>query len=200
VARHLHGHALGDAGSHQVAYGRPSQVVGIRPGQPAFVQAALNVLRNVVIRFPFTFRFDRLNTHGQITSSAFRWDVFANMLVRRYSNLGDAEGVLRVEGAVLQCNGSGCRLIGFQEFGTANVGDKVTLLVRWEPEFDRFVFRRDNLAEETISYDVPDEGVPANGPKWIDVSTTVANCTSQPRPVASMETAFDDVVIADAPR
>jgi hypothetical protein len=41
-------------------------------GQPAFVHAARNALMNVVIRWPFTFRVDRLNTHGQITSSAFR--------------------------------------------------------------------------------------------------------------------------------
>lgn len=45
---------------------------GIRPGQPAFVHAALNALINVVMRLPFTVRFERLNTQGQITPSAFR--------------------------------------------------------------------------------------------------------------------------------
>jgi hypothetical protein len=43
----------------------------MRPGQPAFVLAALNALMKVVIRLPFTLRFDRLNTHGQMTPSAF---------------------------------------------------------------------------------------------------------------------------------
>src|SRR5262245_25534195 len=45
---------------------------GIRPGQPAFAHAALNAFTNVVMRRPFTLRFERLNTHGQITSFAFR--------------------------------------------------------------------------------------------------------------------------------
>jgi hypothetical protein len=45
---------------------------GIRPGQPAFVHAAaLNALIKVVIRLPFTLRFERLKTQGQITPSAF---------------------------------------------------------------------------------------------------------------------------------
>jgi len=37
---------------------------GIRPGQPAFVHAALNVLVRVVMLLLSTFRFARLNTHG----------------------------------------------------------------------------------------------------------------------------------------
>ena len=63
---HLHGDALGNAVAHQVSYGSPSQVVWNPTGTARLVHAARNALMNVVIRLPFTLRFDLLKTHGQM--------------------------------------------------------------------------------------------------------------------------------------
>ena len=71
VPGQLHGNALGNTGAHGLRTAVRRRSCGIRPAQPAFLQAALNGLMKVVIRLPFRLRFDPLNTQGQITPLVF---------------------------------------------------------------------------------------------------------------------------------
>ena len=121
----------------------------------------------------------------------FFGDVFTTLLIRGYST--DPIGVLRVQGFVEQCNAAGCQNLGFQELGTATVGQDVTLRIQWDSDNHRFIFQRDNLPQVFSPYAVADDA--PGGPKWLDISMTMADCPSGPRPFAFMDALFDNVFV-----
>jgi hypothetical protein len=90
---------------------------------------------------------------------------------------------------------------GFVELGTVSKGETVSLTISWEQANHRFKFTLSRFSppqEVTnfISYTVSDTAPPGSNVKGLSVNNVAPNCTATPRPVAYMETLFDNVFVA----
>ena len=130
--------------------------------------------------------------------------VLAQVVVQRRSNSTDPLNVFEVVGSVLRCGDFDCRNVNFIGvpsgivfLGKVTAGQWVRVLVQWDQANQQFIFQRDNQAQKFVSYagvvtDVDSPGVQVKG---LGVINLVANCTSPPRPVASMNALFDNVAV-----
>jgi hypothetical protein len=130
--------------------------------------------------------------------------VLAQVVVQRRSNSTDPANVFEVVGVVLQCLDPDCINAsplglpsGIVLLGKVTVGQWVKGLVQWDQANKQFIFQRDNQAQKFVSYDgvVTDTDQTAVPIKGLGVLNLVANCTSPPRPIASMNALFDNVAI-----
>jgi len=90
---------------------------------------------------------------------------------------------------------------GFIALGTISKGQAVSLAVSWEQANQRFKFTASaptlpGQLTGFISYTVSDTTPPVDNFKGLMVNNIAPNCTSTPRPVAYMETLFDNVFVA----
>jgi len=130
--------------------------------------------------------------------------VLAQVVVQRRSNSADPANVFEVGGGVLQCLDPDCINVnpigvpsGIVPLGKVTAGQWVKGLVQWDEANDQFIFQRDNQAQKFVSYNgvVTDTDPPAVPNKGLGVINLAANCTSTPRPTASMNALFDNVAV-----
>lgn len=140
---------------------------------------------------------DYFNTGAPTPGSQVN-DVIGQIRLIRQSNSADPAGVLRVEGAIDQCTTPDCSSsisLGLVPLGTVNTGTVVKLQIEWDEPGDRFHFRKDNDAVQTLTYSVPDSAAPGVPSKSLGLRTGVANCLSGPRTAAGMDATFDYVQV-----
>ena len=129
-------------------------------------------------------------------------DVVAQVTVGRSSNSADAEGELRVNGAVALCLSADCgnqKVIGAPvDLGIATVGTTTRLSVQLDRTLKTFVFQRDDGAAVQVPYtnnDAAEAGLPA---KTLSVRNLAPNCASGPRTLAKMLSKIDNVSVNKA--
>lgn len=140
-------------------------------------------------------------------------NVWAQIRLQRNAGSTDPHNVLRVLGDIFRCNDSACNSTSpvsdsFADLGTARVGQRVTLSLEWDQVGKRFIFQRigggekwfkesrDNGAEVSLYYNVPDTQLPSVNFKRLEVSEALTNCgTTQPRPVGFIDAYFDNVSV-----
>jgi hypothetical protein len=127
-------------------------------------------------------------------------DVAAFIEVERISEADGSAGPLRAHAVVRQCTAvdveedcSDSTVLFSQNLGPVDVGSRVELLIQWDPDHDQFLFQRDNQAVVVYAYSLSDVSEPGVPGKRLVVADVVANCTSEPRGAALMETFFDNV-------
>lgn len=130
-------------------------------------------------------------------------DIQAFIIVGKPSDATDlAADELKIYARVHLCNDAECdnsTEIGGQDIGTVNVNKKAKLRITWDQTNNRFVFQKGKTgAEVSIPYAVPVGSGPGTlngGNKRLEVHLLIPNCTSSPRPLASLEAFFDDIMI-----
>jgi hypothetical protein len=129
-------------------------------------------------------------------------DMNASIHIQRLSNSPDPPGVLEVFALLHQCADANCSTGQVERFdlGTIMEGERTKVRMTWDPDNDRFIFRREDLDDSDFfevfaNYTVSDTA-PATSPfKHLSAIGFVANCTAVPRPEAFTEAFFDDVFI-----
>jgi hypothetical protein len=123
-------------------------------------------------------------------------DVFAQIRIQRSS----AAPALQVLGRAFRCTDLNCQagpLIGPDvALGSIDPGTAVTLEIRWEPDSNRFVFRKDT-DEGELPYSASDTATPGLEVKGVDVRAFIANCTEE-QTSAFMDVRVDDVFVNSA--
>jgi hypothetical protein len=130
-------------------------------------------------------------------------DIQAFIIVGKPSDATDlAADELKIYGKVNLCNNEDCTdstELGSQDIGTVRVNNIVKLRITWDQDNNRFVFQKGKTgAEVSIPYAVPVGSGPGTlngGNKRLEVHLLIPNCTSSPRPLASLEAFFDDIMI-----
>lgn len=122
-------------------------------------------------------------------------DVFAQIRVEQSSALPG----LQVRGRAIRCTDPNCQVgppIGVVSLGSVLPGSAVTLEIHWDPDNDRFVFRKDAV-EGTLLYFVSDTASPGLALKGVDVRTFIENCTGE-QTSAFMDVGVDNVFVNSA--
>lgn len=125
-------------------------------------------------------------------------DVRAQVRLQRKAESTDAKNVLIVGIDVYRCTDYNCQgdeILGTIDLGTVKVGRRVTLRLEWDQAGKRFIVQRDNEAEVSLYYTVPDTQPPSVKIKRLEAAQTLANCTTQPRPVGFIDAYFDNVYV-----
>jgi hypothetical protein len=125
-------------------------------------------------------------------------DVTAAIRVSRVSNTTDDAATLRITGIVARCENADCSIadgIGAVALGTVQRDSAVRLRLEWQPDSDRFAFRRGNSADVFVPYAVSDAAAPGNPHKLLGTLAQVPNCTSAPRPFGFVAASFDNVLV-----
>ena len=110
----------------------------------------------------------------------------------------DKPGILNVVGAVLQCNDSTCSsltMLQSKTLGTIKVKGKTDLSIQWDKANHQFIFQFGKLAPVSAPYAVSDTSPPGLNFKDLRFRSLIANCTTEPRLVASLEAYFDNVFV-----
>lgn len=141
-------------------------------------------------------------------------NVWAQIRLQRNAGSANPYGVLRVLGNIFRCTDSACNgtspFSDSADLGTARVGQRVTLSLEWDQVGKRFIFQRigggekglkesrDNGAEVSLYYNVPDTQPPSVKFRRLEVSEALTNCgTTQPRPVGFfIDAYFDNVFVS----
>jgi hypothetical protein len=123
-------------------------------------------------------------------------DVYAHINVRQ--TMYNPLGVMEVYGQVLQCLDQDCNSttqLGRVDLGTMGLGEKVKLRMTWDPDNDRFIFRKGNL-QAYAPYTVSDAYPPSTANnKSFNILHQLPNCSTSPRAYAYMDVFFDDVLV-----
>jgi hypothetical protein len=137
---------------------------------------------------------------GAPTPGSHLNDVAAFIEVERTSQADGSAGPLRAHAVVRQCTAvdaeedcSESTTLFSQNLGPVDLGKPVELLVQWDADNDQFLFQRDNQAVVAYHYTVADANAPGVPGKRLVIADVVANCTAEPRPIAFMETTFNNV-------
>ena len=132
-------------------------------------------------------------------------DMVAYIGVMRESGSPAPPDVLRARSVVFLCTNRPCTAgseIHSQDLGPVKRGERARLRVQWDRDNHRFIFQRDDAPEVFAPYAVSDTAPPGLSVKLLDAMHFVPNCTATPRPMAFIETWFDDVLVNEsvAPR
>ncbi len=128
-------------------------------------------------------------------------DVFASIRIRRRSDSLDLPDVLQVAAGVFLCADRRCRQganLAFEILGLVDKGEQVMVRIQHDPDNDQFIFQLDNEAEVFLMYAVSDALPPGRPTQGLSIHNFVANCTTEPRPVAFMEVLYDDVSVNES--
>jgi hypothetical protein len=136
---------------------------------------------------------------GEVTDTV----AFIGMI--RGSGSAAPPDVLRARSVVFHCANRPCTAgseLHRQDLGPVKRGEIVRLRVQWDRDNHRFIFQRDDAPEVLAPYAVSDTAPPGIAVKLLDAMHFVPNCTATPRPMAFIETWFDDVMVNEsaAPR
>jgi hypothetical protein len=129
-------------------------------------------------------------------------DLYAQIRVQRNAGSTDASNILRVYADIGLCKTTNCsgpggwEEIDSTELGTVRLGQKVTLYLAWDEANEYFTVQRDNETE-VLSYkgQVQAKSLPSASFKRLQVTQSLANCTTQPRPNGFMSAFFDNVYV-----
>lgn len=124
-------------------------------------------------------------------------DVLAMTRLQRRSDSTDPPGTLRALGVVLECTDPACngvKGLGFVDLGLVSRHQPATLLLQWDKEAHRFIFKLD-ANTGVVNYFVTDAAPPSFQVKSLEVNGDIANCTATPRPAGSMDALFDNVFV-----
>jgi hypothetical protein len=124
-------------------------------------------------------------------------DILAQIVVGRTSTSADPEGVLRVEGSLVECTVADCNsnTIVRQSvpLGTVMLGSPVVVRMDWSKSGNVFRFSRDGGTPVDAPY-VDADGTSSSLPfANMAVRNQVPNCLSGPRVKAGLAAQFDDV-------
>ncbi len=125
------------------------------------------------------------------TTGSHKNDVYASIRIARQPN-----NTLRVESLVNRYDAlcAAQTSIDFDTLGTINEDRTTKLQIQWDPDNNRFIFRRNNT--RIISrYTASDSDPPGSHGKRIEIQVVAPNCATRPRPAAFMDTTFDDVFV-----
>lgn len=127
-------------------------------------------------------------------------NVGARLELNRYSDSGDAAGVLRVSGWVYQCTTTDCNYNAVDlappiDLGTAAVGEAVQLRLDWDQANKRFGFARGSNPPVYVNYSVADSQAAFNAFREIGTRTSLSNCFSGPRTEGFIDAKFDKVYV-----
>jgi len=185
----------GTGGIFGLAFTRPDSVNDItfrvEVENTSTIACASNPTQETLAGAEFRGRF--FNTEIFPGPSSFG-DVEAVISLTRHANLGPE---LHVEALFEHCDDFFCGArtnLGFAELGVTSVGRPTTLHIKWDHPNHQFVFQMNSKASVTLPYTVPDFSPPSVTVKSIDLARVIPNCTSFPRPLASMEAYFDNIV------
>lgn len=123
-------------------------------------------------------------------------DVRATIRMVRSSdpNSKDPSDVLRVSAAVDYFSAAGTISLAEVELGTVTKGQAVRLRMVWDPDNDQFIFQRDDEPPVPAPYaGLSDAAPPGSVVKRFALINAVVNCTTEPRPVGSMDVFLDNV-------
>ncbi len=130
-------------------------------------------------------------------------DVIASIHLETRGSYEDPPDVLRVIAFVSRCIDPECfsdSLFFREDLGEYRVGDSIRLLMRWDEENDRFIFRRDDEPAVIYNYAgfLTNAGEPGFPQKRLGISNRVANCPEGPRPVAFIEALVNRVAVNES--
>jgi hypothetical protein len=129
-------------------------------------------------------------------------DVQARIEIRRLSTEPSTNKKLNVRALVFRCHDPDCtfgQTLSNQTLGTINVGTTATLLLQWDRDTNRFLFRLNTNPQKIYTYTLPDTAPPQNffDKKYIDVSHLIGNCVAT-QTYAFMSVNVDDVFLNTA--
>jgi hypothetical protein len=137
------------------------------------------------------------------TPGSMENDVVAGISMFRAAESTDPPDVLRVQSVVLHCNSWVCdTTLHHKDLGPVKRWEMARLRIQWDRDTHRFIFQRGDAPEVVAPYTVSDTAQPSAAVKPLVIANEVANCTAKPRPVAFIDTLFDDVMVNEsaAPR
>ena len=157
------------------------------PSNPAFSQARA--------RIAGTFFNIATPTPGSMLN-----DAFAQVKLVRFSNSGDPDGVLRVQGILSLCTTADCNssaTVGnVVDLGTVAVGTPTVVQLQWDKGGKTFYFSRDNGAfSGTVAYAFDDTSPPGNPFKQLSTRVDLPNCQSAAPVSALVDVKFDNVQV-----
>jgi hypothetical protein len=128
-------------------------------------------------------------------------DIVAFIGIIRWSDSTDPPDVLQVRSVVFYCANRPCTggtELHRRDLGPVKRGEMARLRVQWDRDNHRFIFQRDDAPEVFAPYAVSDTAPPGIAVKLLNALMFVPNCTPMPRPMAFIETSFDDVMVNEA--
>jgi hypothetical protein len=192
----LHGGASSNSGgggsSISLEFARPAKVTAIKTTVQVKDFAATKCTGNPNAPFAGAHLSGFFFNTSAPTAGSHTNDVFATIRIARRPN-----NTLRVESLVNRCDDALCAAqtsIDFDTLGTITKGQTTKLQIQWDPDNNRFIFRRDNT-RIISTYNASDSASPGSHGKRIELQLFAPNCASGPRPAAFMDTTFDDVFV-----
>jgi len=198
VAREIHGNRLrlaartlgnmsssgGVSGRLRLAFPNPDAVTAI--------EATLEVRKVEATSCPSTFTRAAVRLSGFFFNTGTSTpalgngtnDVLASVQIERFANSTDPEGVLQVQGSLIRCTNPDCSSGPFLgpvvSLGSMEVGGRARIRIQWDPDYERFIFQRDDQLEVFASYVglASNAFAPGIRAKRIDLAHDVANCLS----------------------
>lgn len=124
-------------------------------------------------------------------------DILAQIIVGRASNSTDPDGVLRVEGNLVECTVADCNsgtiIRQSVPLGTVALGSPVVVRIDWSKSGNVFRFSRDGGTPVDAPY-ADNDGTSSSLPfANLGVRNQVPHCQSGPRVKAGLAAEFDDV-------
>lgn len=123
-------------------------------------------------------------------------DVYAQVIIYRASNSGDAAGVLQVSANVGICTDDSCigsTTLSSVSLGTAALNTPVEVQVSWDKAHKQFTFQRNADTAVSIPYTYSDLQPPQYNAKRIEVANNLAQCTAS-RVFAYSGADFDNIM------
>jgi hypothetical protein len=136
------------------------------------------------------------NTNAAVPGSTIH-DVCADITITRTTDSMEPSDVLHIVGNVWECLDANCNtsdVLGSKDLGVISLGQKANLLIKWDKENHRFIFRRDQKSK-VVPYTASDEIPPSADRKQLDIYYLVSNCVGMTLPKVKMEAFFDNVYV-----
>ncbi len=183
----------------RLGFTRPDTITAIRSRvQVRNVEStgcALNPTPTLATAQIFGFFF---NTTATVPGNGTN-DVIAGVQLQRRSDSTDPPDILEISYFVNLCLDPDCvgiSPLGGGILGTVKTGEWVRLLLQWDRDRDRFIFRRDREQPVFVTYTgFSDAAPPGIQLKTLGADHFIANCAANPRPVGMVDALFDNVFV-----
>jgi hypothetical protein len=123
-------------------------------------------------------------------------DITVSIDALRFST--DTGNNVEVIGGIAQCDDRKCNnqtSLSFVDLGPVALGSANTLTLTWDKPNHQFIFQLSANNPVTSGYTVSDAYPHGLDLKSLFVAGSVPHCTATPRPYASMDTLFDNVLV-----
>jgi hypothetical protein len=137
-----------------------------------------------------------VSASSQVSNNDRTNDVVA--AIGLYSNSTFPAGAAGVLFYVIECTNNDCStfdIIDADLLADVPVGTEVNVRMQWDQTNHQFTFGQSANDTVSVPYAVSDSSSPGMPFKRLEVSNSVANCTTEPRPIAEIAALFDDVSV-----